>query len=142
MPHTSLICPVSRRAPIFYPLILTLHLLYSCRLAWKLLNAICRPRYSSVWFRRKGVIWYTRRHVSSEFHDALAWVLRGGFLASFWRSTNLASPSHIGPPFRATMVNMALPLRYLILRLSTHLLSYVRIIWWSIDTLGYLMMML
>ena len=142
MPQASLVCTASRRAPIFDPVILTFCLLYYCRATWKRLDAVHRPCCSTRWFRCKAVFWSARRQEASHIHAVLDWVLRGGFLTSFQRSAKPASSSSIGPLFGAAMGHMDLPLRYRIFCLSLHPLSSGKIIPWSVETLGYLILTL
>ena len=69
-----------------YPVVITLHLLSSCRAAWKRLYAVQRPLCYAGWFHHKTVLWYTRHQVSSYIHAVLTWVLRSGFLTYFQKS--------------------------------------------------------
>ena len=124
------------------PSYLTSHLLPSCREAWKHLDAVRRSLCSAGWFFRKAVLWSFRIQVASDIHTFLAWIMCGGFLASFWSSAKPASYSSIGPLFGGAIGQMALPLWYLIFRLSLLPLSSYRIIRWYVDTLGSLMLTL
>ena len=57
-------------------LVLTLRLMSSFRVAWKLLDAIRTLCYYGTWLRRRSVRWSDRHQVASCIHDVLIWVLK------------------------------------------------------------------
>ena len=138
VPHNSLVCPASSRSSILSPAVLTLQLLSSYKVSWNILDTIRMSCYSTGWLHNKALLWSEKRQVASEIHTVLAWTFHGEFLTSFRRSVKASSSSCIGPLIGATVVQWDLPLRYL----SPHPLSSDRIIWWYLETLDSLVLML
>ena len=139
-PQVSLLYTAARRASIFAPVIPTLHLMSSCRASWKRLFVIRKACCSDRCFRHKAIPWSFRLQVASYIYYFLAWISHGGFLTSFRRSAKTTPYSRIGTIFVSVMGQVGLLLWYLIFRLSMLPLILASIIWWSVETLGSLML--
>ena len=105
MPPLSVLWPGRNQPPL--PTVLTLRLLSSFKADWNHLDAVRRSLCSAWWLRRKYILWSYRRHVASEIHSVLAWVLCGGVtpqpqpsLFSLPRSLTIGCPPSVRHAFR------------------------------------------
>ena len=139
VPHSYLFYSAVSIASIFPPITLTLHLLSSCSVGWKSLDAVRMSHCSTWWFRLRFILWYYSLQIISDIHVYLTCALRVGFLTSFWWLSKVAYSLQIGPLFGAAMGQESLSLRYVSLIHYPHLLRSASIIRWSVDTCGSLM---